>query len=175
MDVSMRISPSLLMVALVGSLLNGCASPSTLHNSYSSTAQSVESDRADMDFKDGSVYFKAQNNKPSSAQFSQSLNACVQFQVASYNKNGQGVQVRRSLGDSEAQIINEGSRLCMESKGWALYKVINGQLQRINHREESFASMPETQLKSSSDLVTGQRQWYLKYAPAVLAIGDLEQ
>ncbi|CAI8821205.1 Lipoprotein [Pseudomonas sp. IT-P44] len=174
-DISMRIAPSLFTFALVASLLNGCASPSIPHNSYLSTGQSVVSDRADMDFKDGNVYFKALDNKSSAAQFSESLNACVQFQVAGYQKNGQGVQVLRSLGDSEAQIINGGTRLCMESKGWALYKVINSQVQRVNQREASYASMSEPVLKSARDLVTGQRAWYLKYAPHVLAVGDLAQ
>ncbi|SEE73454.1 hypothetical protein [Pseudomonas migulae] len=174
-DVSMRIAPSLFTFALVASLLNGCASPSTPHNSYLSTGQSVVSDRADMDFKDGNVYFKTLDNKSSADQFSESLNACVQFQVASYQQNGQGVQVLRSLGYSEAKIINEGNRLCMESKGWALYKVINSQVQRVNQREASYASMSEPELKSARDLIINQRAWYLKYAPHVLAVGDLAQ
>ena len=172
-DVSMRIATSLFTLALIASLLNGCASPSTPHNSYLSTAQSVVSDRADMDFKDGNIYFKALDKKSSAAQFSESLNTCVQFQVASYQQNGQGVQVLRSLGYSEAEIINEGNRLCMESKGWELYKVIKSQVQRVNKREASYASMSESELKSASDLVTSQRAWYLKYAPHVLAVGDL--
>ncbi len=172
----MRIPLSLLTFALIGSLLNGCASTSTAQkNSYLSTPQSVVSDRADMDFKDGSIYFKAPHNTLSAAQFSQSLNACVQFDIANYQKNGQGVQVLRSLGYTEAQIINEGSRLCMESKGWGLYSVINSQVQRISHRGVSYASMSEPELKSARKLVTGQREWYLTYAPDVLAVGDLGQ
>ena len=171
----MRIAHSLFTFALVASLLNGCATHSTPHNSYLSTGQSVVSDRADMDFKDGNVYFKTLDNKSSAAEFSESLNACVQFQVASYQQNGQGVQVLRSLGYSEAKIINDGNRLCMESKGWALYKVINSQVQRVNQREASYTSMSEPELKSTRDLVAGQRAWYLEYAPHVLAVGDLRQ
>ncbi|WLH66867.1 hypothetical protein [Pseudomonas sp. FP2309] len=170
----MRTPPSLLMLALVASLLNGCAStmPS---GSYLSTAQSVVSDRADMDFKDGGVYFKVSHNTASAPQFSESLNACVQSQIIYYQQNGQGVQVFRSLGYSEAQIINEGSRLCMESKGWGLYSVIASQLQRISHRGERYAAMSEAELKSTRNLVASQREWYLRYAPDVLAVGDLER
>ncbi len=169
----MRTTFSLLTLALVGGLLNGCASTSKPPVSYLSTAQSVVSDRADMDFKDGVVYFKAADNTSSAAQFSESLNACVRFQVAGYQKNGQGVQVFRSLGYTEAQIINEGSRLCMESKGWVLYTVVNNQVQHVDHGLRSYAAMSERELELARELPKGQREWYLKYAPDVLAVGDL--
>jgi hypothetical protein len=172
-DVSMRITLSLLTLAVVGSLLNGCASTSTPQTRYLSSAQSVVSDRADMDFKDGNVYFKVPHNVSSATQFSESLNTCVQFQVATDQKNGQGVQVLRSLGYTEAQIINQGSRLCMESKGWALYTVVNNQVQHVDHRERVYAAMSERELELARDLLVGQREWYLKYAPQVLAVGDL--
>lgn len=169
----MRITLSLLTLAVADSLLNGCASTSTPQTSYLSSAQSVVSDRADMDFKDGDVYFKVPHNTSSATQFSESLNTCVQYHVANYQKNGQGVQVARSLGYTEAQIINQGSRLCMESKGWVLYKVVNNQLQHVDHNQRVYAAMSDRELELSRGLLVSQREWYLKYAPQVLAVGDL--
>ncbi len=169
----MRITLSLLTLAVIGSLLSGCASTSTPQTSYLSSAQSVVSDRADMDFKDGDVYFKVPHNTSSATQFSESLNTCVQYHVANYQKNGQGVQVFRSLGYTEAQIINQGSRLCMESKGWVLYAVVNNQVQHVDHNQRVYAAMSDRELELARDLLVGQRAWYLKYAPQVLAVGDL--
>ncbi|WP_426126685.1 hypothetical protein [Pseudomonas sp. DWP1b1] len=171
----MRITLSLLTLAVIGSLLSGCASTSTPQTSYLSSAQSVVSDRADMDFKDGDVYFKVPHNTSSATQFSESLNTCVQYHVANYQKNGQGVQVFRSLGYTEAQIINQGSRLCMESKGWVLYAVVNNQVQHVDHNQRVYAAMSDRELELARDLLVGQRAWYLKYAPQVLAVGDLGQ
>ncbi|MGY2275042.1 MULTISPECIES: hypothetical protein [Pseudomonas] len=171
----MRITLSLLTLAVIGSLLSGCASTSTPQTSYLSSAQSVVSDRADMDFKDGNVYFKVPHNTSSATQFSESLNTCVQYHVANYQKNGQGVQVFRSLGYTEAQIINQGSRLCMESKGWVLYAVVNNQVQHVDHNQRVYAAMSDRELELARDLLVGQRAWYLKYAPQVLAVGDLGQ
>ncbi len=128
-----------------------------------------------MDFKDGDVYFKVPHNTSSATQFSESLNTCVQYHVANYQKNGQGVQVFRSLGYTEAQIINQGSRLCMESKGWVLYAVVNNQVQHVDHNQRVYAAMSDRELELARDLLVGQRAWYLKYAPQVLAVGDLGQ
>ncbi len=172
----MRFTLPLLTLALVGSLLNGCASKTSAPPvSYLSTAQSVVSDRAGMHFKDGEIYFKAPGQTSSAAQFSESLNTCVQAQIAYYQKNGQGVQVFRSLGYTEAQIINNGSRLCMESKGWALYKMIDGNIQQVDHGQRIYAAMSEAEIKSARGLVADQREWYLKYQPDVLAVGDLRK
>lgn len=175
----MRAAPSLLTFSLVASLLVGCAphptTPGSISGPYATTPQSVVSDRADMDFQNDGVYFKTDVNKQTAAQFSESINACLQSQVDNYKLNGQGVQVMRSLGFSESKIINDGSRLCMESKGWALYKAVNGQAQRINDSQSSYANMSEMELKSARDLVVSQRKWYLTYKPQVLAVGDLLQ
>lgn len=175
----MHAAPSLLTLTLVASLLHGCAahSPSTGSTSpaYVSTPQSVVSDRPDMDFKDDGVYFKTKVNTPDAAQFSESLNACLKSQLDNYKLNGQGVQVMRSLGYSEEKIIHDGSRLCMESKGWALYQVIDNQTQRISHSKVRYAAMNAMELKSASDLVISQRKWYQTYKPDVLAVGDLQQ
>ncbi|MCI8211197.1 hypothetical protein AUC61_16850 [Pseudomonas sp. S25] len=175
----MHAAPSLLTLTLVASLLHGCAahSPSSGSTSpdYVSTPKSVVSDRPEMDFKDDGVYFKTEVNKQTAAQFSESLNACLKSHVDNYKLNGQGVQVMRSLGFSESKIINDGSRLCMESKGWALYKVINNQMQRVSDSQVSYATMSEMELKSARDLVVSQRKWYQTYKPDVLAVGDLQQ
>lgn len=146
-----------------------------LASNYLSTAQSVISDRTDMDFKDGDVYFKAPDERLTAPQFSESLNTCIQFDIGTYLKGGEGVQVARSLGYSEAKIINEGSRLCMESKGWSLYKMIKGQMEHVAYGGQNYASMSELEVKSFRNLVITQRAWYLRYAPAVLAVGDLKQ
>jgi methylthioribose-1-phosphate isomerase len=176
-DVSMRAAPFLLSFSLVASLLVGCAphptTPASMSGPYASTPQSVVSDRAEMDFQNDGVYFKTETSKPTAAQFSESLNACLQSQVDNYKLNGQGVQVMRSLGFSEAKIINDGNRLCMESKGWGLYKVINNQIQRVSSSQVSYATMSEMELKSARRLVVSQRKWYLTYEPQVLAVGDL--
>ncbi|MCD5974194.1 hypothetical protein [Pseudomonas quasicaspiana] len=175
----MRAASSLLSLSLMTSLLVGCAphptTPDSMSGPYASTPLSVVSDRADMDFQNDGVYFKTEANKQTAALFSKSLNACLQSQVDDYKLNGQGVQVMRSLGFSESRIINEGSRLCMESKGWALYKVIDNQIQRIDDRQVSYAKMSERDLKSARDLVISQRKWYQTYQPQVLAVGDLLQ
>ncbi|WP_349972272.1 hypothetical protein [Pseudomonas caspiana] len=175
----MRAASSLLTFSLISSLLVGCAphptTPDSISGPYTSTPQSVVSDRADMDFQNDGVYFKTEANKQTAALFSESLNACLRSQVDDYKLNGQGVQVMRSLGFSESKIINDGSRLCMESKGWTLYKAISGQAQRISNSQTRYANMSEMELKSARDLVVSQRKWYLTYEPQVLAVGDLLQ
>lgn len=173
----MRAASSLLSLSLMTSLLVGCTPHPTTGDSisgpYATTPKSVVSDRADMDFQNDGVYFKTDVNKQNAAQFSESLNTCLKSQVDNYKLNGQGVQVMRSLGFSESKIINDGSRLCMESKGWALYKVINNKIQRISDSQVSYATMSEMELKSARSLVVNQRRWYLTYEPQVLAVGDL--
>ncbi|WP_455923499.1 hypothetical protein [Pseudomonas putida] len=169
----MQLRDNLTTGPLAAALLLACVSLNA-QAGYLSTAQSVVSDRADMNFKDQAVYFKAPGSGQSATQFSDSLNACVQFNVDDSKKQGQGSQVMQSMGYTEADIINEGSRLCMESKGWALYSVQKGQLQHVNSHLQTYASMDDMQLKIAKNLIANQREWFLEYAPAVLAVGDLK-
>ncbi len=153
---------------LLGLLLGGTAQAQDL-----STPQSVVSDRADMDFNALDAYFKAPGSNQSATQFSASLNTCLQSNINEIKGKGGLAPVMKATGYTETSVIEIGSRVCMEAKGWKLYKVINNNVEQVNEHLRAYSTLSPLQLKVSADMIVEMRQTYAENEPEVLAVGDL--
>ncbi|MBK8186758.1 MAG: hypothetical protein IPK77_05630 [Cellvibrio sp.] len=126
------------------------------------------------------------------------LHKCISFEIASYRKNltnpSEGYKVAQSfsLYSRDEQMLVEGSLLCMEVKGWELYRLNEkNQIYRIMNNgisynssdtckeliqkglgfgktEESCKQLEAEYIEDHKELLEKQKKWYLKYAPTVL-------